>query len=148
MSKEPVDSSTHQTIQVSIFNRVYKLRSGGGHEHVTRVARIVDERMRLISANIVTHDIAKIAILAALQIADELEQLKGQQESEGRARDDDAGETGGGSHESAGGNSSRSWFEDIFDGIGAMERGERLSDGITAKLRPTRQPEQDKGNGE
>jgi cell division protein ZapA len=62
----------HETVEVTIFNQTYRLRSETGKAHVQQIARIVDERMRRISAQITTHDVSKIAILTALNIADEM----------------------------------------------------------------------------
>jgi cell division protein ZapA len=64
-------------IRVNIFNQIYSLRSADGDaEHLRRVAQIVDERMRAIGSQLAVHDVAKVAVLAALNLADELEVLK------------------------------------------------------------------------
>jgi cell division protein ZapA len=139
-----MEASAREAVQVSIFNRVYSLRSGGGRDYVMRVARAVDERMRLISEHIVTHDVAKIAILAALQFADELERLREQRAAVGPATAEGPASVAGEARNNAEAEGATSWFEDIFDGIGAAERGERLSDGVSAKLRTLRQTEPEK----
>ena len=70
-------SANADSIRVSIFNQTYSLRSASGDgEHVRRVAQLVDERMRLIASQLAVHDVAKVAVLAALNFADELEVLK------------------------------------------------------------------------
>jgi cell division protein ZapA len=83
------------SVRVSIFNQSYSLRSADGSgEHVLRVARIVDERMRAVADGLAVHDVAKIAVITALNLADELEGLKNFYEAElrdvlSRAREDE-----------------------------------------------------------
>ena len=65
------------SVKVNIFNQTYSLRSGSGDgEHVLRVARLVDERMRAIASGLAVHDVTKVAVLTALNLADELEGLR------------------------------------------------------------------------
>lgn len=64
------------TIKVEIYNQVYNIRSDGDVEYVTKLAEFVDRRMREISSSTLTVDSLKVAILAALHIADELHRLK------------------------------------------------------------------------
>jgi cell division protein ZapA len=71
------------SVRVSIFNQSYSLRSADGDgEHVLRVARLVDERMRAVADGLAVHDVAKIAVITALNLADELEGLKNFYEAE------------------------------------------------------------------
>ena len=71
------------SVRVSIFNQTYSLRSADGNgEHVERVARLVDERMRAVANGLAVHDVAKVAVLTALNLADELEGLKSFYETE------------------------------------------------------------------
>ena len=84
------------SVRVSIFNQSYSLRAADGDgAHVLRVARLVDERMRAIADGLAVHDVAKVAVLTALNLADELEGLKSFYESElrgvlERAREEEA----------------------------------------------------------
>lgn len=64
------------TIRVEIYNQTYNIRSDGGSEYIQRLAEYVDKRMREISSGTLTVDSLKVAILAALYIADELHRLK------------------------------------------------------------------------
>ena len=64
------------TIKVEIYNQIYNIRSDGDGEYVTQLAEFVDRRMREISSGTLTVDSLKVAILAALHIADELHRLK------------------------------------------------------------------------
>ena len=66
-----------ESIRVTIFNQAYSLRSATGDgEYLRRVAQLVDERMRSIASQLAVHDVGKVAVLAALNLADELEVLK------------------------------------------------------------------------
>jgi cell division protein ZapA len=74
------------SVRVNIFNQSYSLRSASGDgEHVERVARLVDERMRAVASGLAVHDVAKVAVLTALNLADELEGLRSFYETELRA---------------------------------------------------------------
>ncbi len=64
------------TIRVEIYNQTYNIRSDGDSEYVNSLAEFVDNRMREISTGRLTVDSLKVAILAALHIADELHRLK------------------------------------------------------------------------
>ena len=64
------------TIRVEIYNQTYNIRSDGDTAYLTQLADFVDSRMREISSGTLTVDSLKVAILAALHIADELHRLK------------------------------------------------------------------------
>lgn len=68
-----------QSIRVEIYNQTYNIRSDGDNEYIMRLAEYVDSKMRDISSGTLTVDSLKVAILAALHIADEFHQLKNQQ---------------------------------------------------------------------
>ncbi|MCA1592429.1 MAG: cell division protein ZapA [Acidobacteria bacterium] len=70
------DGNATPTIRVEIYNQTYNIRSDGDSEYVTGLAEFVDLRMREISSGTLTVDSLKVAILAALHIADELHRLK------------------------------------------------------------------------
>ena len=74
--KGPVDGAATPTIRVEIYNQIYNIRSDGDSEYVIGLAEFVDRRMREISSGTLTVDSLKVAILAALHIADELHRLK------------------------------------------------------------------------
>src|ERR1051325_6664489 len=67
---------TDQTIRVEIYNPTYSLRSDGDNDYILELAEYVDRKMREISSGTFTVDSLKVAILAALHIADEYYQLK------------------------------------------------------------------------
>lgn len=70
-----------QSIRVEIYNQTYSIRSDGDSEYIMRLADFVDQRMRDIAQGTLTVDSLKVAILAALHIADELHRLKTVHES-------------------------------------------------------------------
>ena len=74
-------NETAQSIRVEIYNQTYNIRSDGDNEYILRLAEYVDSKMREISSGTLTVDSLKVAILAALHIADEYHQLKSQHES-------------------------------------------------------------------
>src|ERR687896_1393982 len=69
-------TSSSPTIRVEIYNQTYNIRSDGDTEYIIQLAEFVDSRMREISSGTLTVDSLKVAILAALHIADELHRLK------------------------------------------------------------------------
>ncbi|MGH9855482.1 MAG: cell division protein ZapA [Blastocatellia bacterium] len=61
-------------MNVRIYNQTYAIRANDGNfERAQQLAAMVDERMREIAKGALTSDSLKLAILAALHIADELE---------------------------------------------------------------------------
>jgi cell division protein ZapA len=71
--------SSEQTVRVEIYNQTYSIRSDGDNEYILRLAEYVDGKMRDISSGTLTVDSLKVAILAALHIADEYHQAKNTQ---------------------------------------------------------------------
>jgi cell division protein ZapA len=65
-----------QSVKVEIYNQSYNIRGNGDPEYIVQLADFVDRRMRDVAAATLTVDSLKVAILAALHIADELHQLK------------------------------------------------------------------------
>ena len=65
---EPVQE---QVTTVTIFNQTYRVRSGDNPEYVHELARYVHEKMSEVAEQTPTVDTLKIAILAALNIADD-----------------------------------------------------------------------------
>lgn len=58
-------------VVVEIYDQVYQL-SGTDPAYIQRLAQLVDARMRAISAHGATVDSLRVAVLAALNIADEM----------------------------------------------------------------------------
>ena len=67
-------------VQVEIYGQRYALRPDEETPagHVEQVAALVDRRMREIAQTTPTVDSFKVAVLAAVNIADELLQLRGE----------------------------------------------------------------------
>ena len=81
LNKDSMGASTSSpTIRVEIYNQTYNIRSDGDTEYIIQLAEFVDGRMREISSGTLTVDSLKVAILAALHIADELHRLKNMHE--------------------------------------------------------------------
>src|SRR6267378_442172 len=77
LSKSGMETTTATpTVRVEIYNQTYNIRSDGDTEYIVQLAEFVDSRMREISSGTLTVDSLKVAILAALHIADELHRLK------------------------------------------------------------------------
>jgi cell division protein ZapA len=68
----PIENpSPDQSISVDIYDQIYHLR-GTDPAYIERLAAIVDAKMRAVSAHGGTVDSLRVAVLAALNIADEL----------------------------------------------------------------------------
>ena len=61
-----------RVIPVEIHGQQYPIRSGLDAEYVARLATYVDEKMRAAADSTPTGDSLRLAVLAALNIADEL----------------------------------------------------------------------------
>lgn len=60
-----------QLVQVEIFGQTYRLRSEDDPDYVESLAAAVDQKMRDIARETNAVDSLKVAVLAALNIADE-----------------------------------------------------------------------------
>lgn len=70
-----MSQSAAQTVRVEIFNQVYAIRAEDGDVARTQaLAAKVDKHMRDIAQQLATADSLKVAILAALHLAAELNQ--------------------------------------------------------------------------
>lgn len=63
-------------IQVEIFGQTYSVRAAGDAGYIKDLATYVDRKMREVADHAPTVDTTKIAILSALNIADEFYQDK------------------------------------------------------------------------
>lgn len=71
-----------QPVTVEIYGQSYNVRGEGDPAYLTELARVVDARMREIAPQVATGDPTRIAILAALNIADEFTRYRQQRESD------------------------------------------------------------------
>jgi cell division protein ZapA len=77
MATKPAGST-----QVAIFGASYALRGGKDDEYLRELAAVVDRKMREVADHSGSGDAARTAILAALNLADELLQHREQQSGE------------------------------------------------------------------
>src|ERR1700704_273970 len=63
------------SVRVEIFDQAYNLR-GSDPEYILKLAEYVDSKMRAVSEQTHTVDTARLAVLAALNIADEYHLIK------------------------------------------------------------------------
>jgi cell division protein ZapA len=68
----------NDSTEVEIFGQAYNVRGEGDPDYLLELARFVDSRMRDVAAQVATIDPLKIAILAALNIADEFSRYRKQ----------------------------------------------------------------------
>jgi cell division protein ZapA len=73
--KDPQNSS----VRVEIFDQAYNLR-GSDPEYILKLAEYVDAKMRAVAEATNTIDTVRLAVLAALNIADEYHLLKKRQD--------------------------------------------------------------------
>ncbi len=90
-TKQPqVQDSSNSSVRVEIFDQGYNLR-GTDPEYILKLAAYVDSKMRAVAEQTHTVDSARLAVLAALNIADEYHLLRktteaGNPDSSKRAR--------------------------------------------------------------
>jgi cell division protein ZapA len=74
-------------MKVEIFDQTYNVHAEGDEAYLRNVAAFVDEKMRAVAESTRQADSTRIAVLAALNMADELFSLrKRQEELEGPLR--------------------------------------------------------------
>ena len=71
-----MDNTPTQSHRVVIYNQAYNLRSDHDTQYIQELAEYVDARMNEIARATMTVDSLRVAILAALQVADELFQAR------------------------------------------------------------------------
>ena len=69
-----------QSVEVRIYDQVYHLQGENDPAHAQELAQCVDERMRAVAEVTGAVDSLRVAVLAALHLADELFLLRAQQE--------------------------------------------------------------------
>lgn len=82
-TKQPkVQDRNNSSVRVEIFDQAYNL-SGPDPQYIMKLAEYVDGKMRAVAEQTRTVDTVRVAVLAALNIADEYHLLR-------RTQDDDA----------------------------------------------------------
>jgi len=67
-----------ESVQVEIFGHTYSIKVANDPEYIRKLAAFVDARMKEVQKSTGTSDVYRIAILAALNISDELHRLRSQ----------------------------------------------------------------------
>ena len=80
ISRAQLEAREMEAVVVDIYDQIYQLR-GVNPEHIERLAAVVDAKMRAVSAHGATVDSLRVAVLAALNLADELVTLRGRYEA-------------------------------------------------------------------
>jgi cell division protein ZapA len=76
MNTTPSEPKPTQAISVEIYDQTYHLR-GQDPDYIHQLAAIVDAKMRAVASQGKTVDSLRVAVLASLNIADELVALEG-----------------------------------------------------------------------
>jgi cell division protein ZapA len=78
-------ATANEYVTVEIYDQVYHL-SGQNPDHIRELAACVDAKMRAVAAHGSTADSLRVAVLAALNLADELSQAGSADPKAGHAR--------------------------------------------------------------
>jgi cell division protein ZapA len=78
-TERPEVKDANNSVRVEIFDQPYNLR-GSDADYIVKLAEYVDTKMRAVAEQTQTVDTARLAVLAALNIADEYHMLKRQTE--------------------------------------------------------------------
>lgn len=71
----PTKDANNTSVRVEIFDQAYNLR-GSDPDYILKLAEYVDSKMRAVAEQTHTVDTSRVAVLAALNVADELHLLK------------------------------------------------------------------------
>jgi cell division protein ZapA len=88
------DEKETRITHVTIYDHEYPLQTGESAEYTHRVAEFVDRKMRDISSEKNLADLTKVAIMAALDIADQLLRSRENRETEGERASQAVGRLG------------------------------------------------------
>jgi cell division protein ZapA len=80
ISRAELEARENGAVVVDIYDQIYQLR-GTDPEYIEQLASVVDSKMRAVSAHGATVDSLRVAVLASLNIADELLSLRSRYES-------------------------------------------------------------------
>jgi cell division protein ZapA len=73
--QNPAKDVSNTSVRVEIFDQAYNLR-GSDPEYILKLAEYVDSKMRAVAEQTNTIDTVRLAVLAALNIADEYHLLR------------------------------------------------------------------------
>ena len=77
-------------VQVQIFGHSYTIRGEADQDYIMGVAGYVDRKMREITDKLPVASLSKVAVLASLNIADELFKERARQQTQSRELDHQA----------------------------------------------------------
>ena len=80
ISRAELEARENGAVVVDIYDQIYQLR-GTDPEYIEQLASVVDSKMRAVSAHGATVGSLRVAVLASLNIADELLALRGRYEA-------------------------------------------------------------------
>jgi cell division protein ZapA len=66
----------NQSVKVNIFGQTYTINGDAPREYILQIAEYLNGKMEEVTSSTATTSLAQVAILAALNIADEYFQLK------------------------------------------------------------------------
>ncbi len=75
ISPDEAAARPNDSVVVEIYDQIYQLR-GVDPAYIEHLAAVVDDKMRAVSAHGATVDSLRVAVLAALNLADELVALR------------------------------------------------------------------------
>lgn len=75
ISPDEAQARPNDSVVVEIYDQIYQLR-GVDPAYIEHLAAVVDDKMRAVSAHGATVDSLRVAVLAALNLADELVALR------------------------------------------------------------------------
>ena len=78
-TRQPAATNPDSSVRVEIFDQAYNLR-GSDADYIIKLAEYVDAKMRAVAKQTQTVDTVRLAVLAALNIADEYHLLKRSQD--------------------------------------------------------------------
>jgi cell division protein ZapA len=79
--RQPADpKGRERTVKIDIYDQVYNVNAEGNEEYLKELAAYVDQKMRDVAEATRTIDSVKVAVLAALNVADELFTARQRQE--------------------------------------------------------------------
>ncbi len=81
---------TKNVVQVQIFGHQYTIRGEANQDYILGVAAYVDRKMREITEKLPVASLSKVAILASLNIADELFKERASHQNQGHQWTDQA----------------------------------------------------------
>lgn len=77
-------AKSHQGIQVKIYDQNYTMRGNLDPDYIQELASFVDAKMRSVADRSQVVDSLQVAVLASLNMADELSQLQARYDSQTR----------------------------------------------------------------